>query len=286
MNIINGLRLVAQQLSERKPVVNCYSVTSECEKWHVYINLRDQRGRSLILNGLSQPLLSDVWETAVKYLSPDVVIDVGANYGEFGLGVQYKEGTKVLLVEANPTLNRYLKKSIRSHPNSEAIELAEILACAPAMSGEKLDLFVDSRWSGYSSVIIPNNHTGRGTLVHCPCETVDSFLHNENCDSLVFKIDVEGYEGQVLEGMKNILTKPKSIFGIVEFNKECLVSAGCDPHELIRGLESIATLYRVSNDGDAVLKKVERPSDIPEGKEDVVVCNDCSLVDKINGLSR
>jgi FkbM family methyltransferase len=286
MNIANGLRLIFRQLRELKPVVNCYSVISEYEKWYIYVNLRDQRGRSLILNGLSQPLLSDVWETALKYLSPDVVIDVGANYGEFGLGIQYRKGTKVLLVEANPTLNRYLKKSISSHPNTENIELAEILACAPAMSGKKLDLFVDSRWSGYSSVIIPNNHTGRGTLVHCPCETVDSFLHNENCDSLVFKIDVEGYEGQVLEGMKNIFKKPKSIFGIVEFNRECLIAAGCDPHELIRGLESIATLYRVSNDGDGILKKVERSSDIPEGKEDVIVCNDLSLVETINGLIR
>lgn len=279
MNILNGFKLIFRALIEMKPSVNCYSESSESEKWYLYTNMRDQRGRSLILNGLSQPNLSRVWRAGIRHFSPHLVIDVGANYGEFGLGVKYADTTKVLLVEANPTLNRFLKKTIKSHPNADQIELAEILACGQEKEGEELELFVDSRWSGYSSVIVPEDYQGRGKLIKCPCETVDSFVDDIKCNTLAFKIDVEGYEFQVIEGMRKVLDRTQEIFGLIEFNKSSLTAAGCDPNKFVEELQAIGDLYRVSNSGSATsLLRVKSVTDVPDGKEDLVICNTPSFI--------
>jgi FkbM family methyltransferase len=216
--------------------------------------------------------------------SPDVVIDVGANYGEFGLGVRYKKISKILLVEANPRLCRYLKKSMALHPESDRIELVSVMACGPEMCGEEMDLFIDSRWSGYSSAIVPQDHQNRGVLVGCPCETIDSILGNDNHGKLMFKIDVEGYEGQVLSGMANTLNKSNSIFGMIEFNRECLIAADCDPEQLINNLQCSGSTYRVASGRGPRLIKVDQAEDIPQGKQDIIDCNDRVLIERINEM--
>ncbi|MEH7255577.1 hypothetical protein V7111_26055, partial [Neobacillus niacini] len=49
----------------------------------IFINSEENRGRALLIsNGMTQKRLTNFWTKAVNDYSPDLVIDVGVNYGE------------------------------------------------------------------------------------------------------------------------------------------------------------------------------------------------------------
>ena len=69
--------------------------------------------------------------------------------------------------------------------------------------------------------------------------TIDDFLEAENWPSIgLIKIDVEGAEYQVFNGMKRLLRKQNNLNIIFEFNRLRFEEIGINPLEFLQSLET------------------------------------------------
>jgi len=188
-------------------------------------------------------MLKNIWKRAINELEPQVVIDVGVNYGEFLFAERYPSAERVIGIEANADLAPFLERSRNEHKDKSKIELH--YALASNASNEKRQFFVDESSSGRSSVICRDSTTCRELEIRTVA--IDDLIADLciPCETLVFKIDVEGFEPQVLLGMVSTLRKYRNIFGIIEFNEQLIDQAGSDPEQFLRMLAQTFSLWSI-----------------------------------------
>lgn len=188
----------------------------------IVINLSDYRAFSLLTRDISaQKQLVDFWINAVQVEKPDIVIDVGVNYGEAIFSAIYPENTQIYGIEANPKLIPYIKTSRRIHPNQNKIKIFNRIASDEEK--DNLEFFIDRESSGTSSQLKIKN-ANEYEVINIKSMVVDNlFIQEELKDKKVlFKIDVEGYEYKVLRGMKNIINSASSVLGYIEIDNHLL----------------------------------------------------------------
>lgn len=148
-----------------------------------------------------------VWQSLVRSLDPDVVVDIGANYGEVAFSVGYPADTSVYLVEANPSVGACLVKS--------SIGTGSVVIIAAASDEHRVaNFFPEPRSSGLSAL---DGSDGRSPI-RVPAVRIDSLVASAADDVLLFKIDVEGHEAKAFRGMAGLLAGVTSWAGIVECN--------------------------------------------------------------------
>ena len=77
--------------------------------------------------------------------------------------------------------------------------------------------------------------------------------------SLALKIDVEGYEGRVLQGMTGVLRRTGRFVGIVEFDADNLQRAGTPPADVLALMREFGTVARFGHDGQLVVVESTEP---------------------------
>lgn len=186
----------------------------------IYVNWKEPRGRAMLLGGgKGQPKVKNFWRACLDKLSPDLVLDCGANYGEMLFLPTYQKHMKVVAIEADPHLDGYLRKSWADHSNKSQIEIHNALASNESNAYSKF--YVKKIWSGASSAIKnPDLDPKNVEEITVPTITVDSLFSPAETKNkgLVFKIDVEGFEPFVLKGMKDLLASVDNCIGCIEFN--------------------------------------------------------------------
>ena len=162
--------------------------------------------------------------------SKSSIFDAGANLGIFSIYVAVKYPDSIIYAfEPTPTTFSALKENVKYYPNIKVFNYA---------LGEA---------EGNSSIIVmPNsgsNHIGEGGIP-VKIKTIDST--NFKIDFL--KIDVEGYEANVLNGAKETIRKYKPVIVMSAYHKEN------DKEELPRILKGIYPDYvcELNNDGEEV----------------------------------
>lgn len=254
----------------------------------VFVDPDDQRGRTII-RGLGrglQPGLRRIWHAAVAGLRPTIVLDVGLNYGEFLFAETYPAGTRLIGIEANPGLRRWISRSVELHPNRGQMEIVYALASDRAQ--ERQTFYVDRAWSGGSSAV---PRADGATVEECevPSLPVDSLFEGRELagETLLFKIDTEGYEPVVLRGMRELLRGCGSSLGIVEFDSEHLEPLGVDVDEYLRFLFERFTVYALDFSGRATRLREPRLSLLQEvcGAEhvttDLLLASDPGLLARV-----
>lgn len=224
----------------------------------IFVDSKDRRGLQII-RGLGkghQPELRRVWHDAVLRLQPTIVLDVGLNYGEFLFAETYDRRTKVIGIEANDGLQGWIEKSKKIHPNSDQIEI--IYALASDRADERCAFYVDKNWSGASSAILPASadESYRREIRSITVDSIFDGLALEE-ESLLFKIDTEGYEPAVLKGMRRLVGSCKWSLGITEFNSELLRRLEPDLDRFLSLLMKHFSVY--SFDGSGRLLAVDEP---------------------------
>lgn len=209
----------------------------------IYVNPRENRGRALLIkDGVTQARLAVFWSRAIQQYKPSLVVDVGVNYGECLFSVSYPSGTRVYGIEANKHLFQYIMQSREEHPNKEQIHLVHAFA---SDRGEEEQLFyIDTHWSGTSSAsYMPSHQMIEETVV--PTITVDSLFEQEEIytHDLLFKVDVEGFEGFVLKGMEKLLRSCRTAVGLIEFDSHYIQNSGIDIDEFLLFLQRHFTIY-------------------------------------------
>lgn len=163
-----------------------------------------------------------VWENDLsrilkKYLQPgDVFLDIGANIGYHSLFVaaHLRDTGRVYAFEPLPRLAKQIESSIQSNGFSN------VTVCNFGLAENNDDdrtIYIRDENTGGSSLFRYDhleNVRIKG-LEKIKLRTLDSFLDSPRV--ALIKIDVEGYEFEVLKGAANVIAKTRPII-IVEFS--------------------------------------------------------------------
>lgn len=137
-----------------------------------------------------------LWRALLRMHPWSLILDVGANHGEMLLLPELPRNAQIYAFEPNPALTPLLRRSL-----ADSGVAAEVVEAAVGSMDGHIAMHVDLHWSGTSSLIAANT-SGAYKTVDVPITRLDTFLAVLNLSgSLLVKIDVEGLEWEVLQGL-------------------------------------------------------------------------------------
>ena len=140
----------------------------------------------------------------------DLFIDVGANAGSYTLLASGICKAKTIAIEPIKLTFDFFFKNVQLNGLGDNVSM--INAGAGAKAGS-MNFTTDEDITNH---VIAANETHSTNITTVPIVTIDS-IQRENQPSLI-KIDVEGFETEVLKGMANTLTEPSLKAIIIEIN--------------------------------------------------------------------
>lgn len=182
-----------------------------------------------------------------RYLKPGMnCIDIGANFGYYSILMGTAVGAmgNVICIEPNPSVVAVLKRSLELNGLSSR---AVVHSVAAAANRGTCHLYVPNSEPKNASIVSGAYADAGGRTVEVAMTPVDELT--ENLDRVDFvKIDVEGAEEQVVEGMRGTLERFKPAV-VLEFN-----AARCrDPHGFLKQMiEIYGPPHLIGYDADAV----------------------------------
>jgi FkbM family methyltransferase len=182
-----------------------------------FVNAEEKKGLSLSLHdGITQPRVVNFWRKIAEKFEPNIILDIGLNYGEILFSANYHKDALIYGIEPNKELKPYIEKSIQNHLNKDQIKIIYKLASDQTLYAQ--DFFVDKERSGNSSIFqLENREQIKKKIGSIKMDDLFKLRSIEN-QVVIFKIDVEGNEWKVLEGMKELLKRCPTFAGCIEFN--------------------------------------------------------------------
>jgi len=174
-------------------------------------SLMEPIGFHLLIDGIYEPEIQDI---ILRNLQPrSIFLDVGANIGAVTIPAAHKVGPdgKVLAIEASPTVFPYLDKNVKQNQ----LQNVELFNVAASNTITEIPFYE-----------APKEKYGMGSLgaqfgakpVFIPGLPMDSVLADQQIEHVdVIKIDVEGFELFVFQGLQNLLRKANSPLIVFEF---------------------------------------------------------------------
>jgi FkbM family methyltransferase len=176
----------------------------------------------------------------VRALGPGMtVVDAGAYLGFFTLLAADRVGSRghVHAFEPHPDSFRALRDNVRANGFDDRVTLVPMaLHDGPAI--RRFSLEDNPARSGLGG----GEEDGQSAAV--PCTTLDRYLGGRIPD--LVKVDVEGAEVAVLDGMARTLDRSGGGFAmIIEFNPGALREAGTAPEELLARVDEAGLRIRI-----------------------------------------
>jgi FkbM family methyltransferase len=167
--------------------------------------------------GSFNPETMCLWAAAMRLAAWDVIIDVGANYGELLVEPGVEKCPCVLAVEPNPAILPYLAKTVSAAHNITIVNLAI------AHADSERRFAVHPTWSGMSRL-----GDGPDSIV-VKTTTIDSLVSTHVAQragavgafdgmKLLLKIDVEGSEPEVLSGADRAVRETAEFCCLIEIS--------------------------------------------------------------------
>jgi FkbM family methyltransferase len=185
---------------------------------------------------------------AINHLSINAIVDIGANVGQFASSV-YKEGFKGKIVSFEPLQNVHnilIKNSLNFVKRNPQSQINWVIAPAIALGeSEKVSQINVSTRSSCSSITtmlalhkeaLPDaKFLNKEQITIKTLDSIwDQYITSE--DQVLVKIDVQGYEYQVLQGANKSLSKTKAV--LIEVSISPLFEDQKTWHEILKYLES------------------------------------------------
>jgi FkbM family methyltransferase len=188
---------------------------------------------------------SSFW--ALTYLKKgDIVLDIGGNIGQTALMMAKKLGNtgSIYSFEPYPVTFQQLEKNLSL--NGVISNKIQAVNTALGERPGKMMMYQDCVTNSGANRMVPQAMatTNGNDQVSVPVSTIDIFVQQESLDIIDFiKIDVEGFEMQVLQGGAHTLAdlKPRLF---IELDDNNLKKQGSSAAELCRYLQSLGyTIY-------------------------------------------
>jgi FkbM family methyltransferase len=189
-------------------------------------NGRDVIVTAALMNGNYEPFTLRIFRQLISEAlvknpgKPCVVVDVGANIGVFTVtAARIDPRVQVFAFEPNPASYALLEENL-------LLNDLKNVTVTPSAVGEKAgsaSLDISSPQAGMHSIYGPG-----AERIEVPVVALDDFIAERQVVPAILKVDVEGYEPQVLLGMKSLLSRGEFRM-ILEFNSEHLKRGGKDP---------------------------------------------------------
>ena len=215
--------------------------------YSVFVNPDDFRARKKLIRESVRGRLqrnAQFWRSANRQLQPDVVLDVGLNYGECLFSCDYDSQTRLIGIEANEGLRPCVEKSQQAHPNGSQMEIH--FALASDTHRQASDFYVMQHWSGGSTAIAEVTEEVEAEYEKVETESlrIDELLKStlQSDQLLLFKIDVEGFEPAVLRGMEESVQAVETAIGLIEYDTK-LLDQSTDTAEMF--WENVQRQFRV-----------------------------------------
>ena len=183
-------------------------IIREIQGSKMYLDLKDKGISSdLALDGIREPESTKMIQKILR--KGNIVVDIGANIGYYALmesRLVGKDGT-IYAIEPSPTNIEFLNKNIKLN-NCKNIDVYQI----GMGSKEGLVKMYISPHSNLNS-LIPLKNKKIIKVIDINTTRLDTFLEDKRYPDLI-RMDVEGYEYNIIKGMKNTLKvkKPLKLF--------------------------------------------------------------------------
>lgn len=202
-----------------------------------YMHAGDNYLTQLVVNtGEYEPTETQLVRQILK--DGDVFIDVGANIGWYTVHSAKIVGAngRVYAFEPEPNNLDLLRKNV------EANNLKNVTVDERALSSEagSFKLFLEKENLGKHSLVV--EHAGE-RYINVQTMRFDDYWANRG-DIRLVKIDTEGAEGMILDGMRDTLRTQKNMELIVEFAPFRLVKSGYDPDKFLSDMYQLG--YKAS----------------------------------------
>lgn len=166
------------------------------------------------LNGVFEPDSVELFRTLVK--PSDIALDIGANIGCTGLLLSML-AKRVFCFEPSPTTFALLQKNIKA----ASVANVELVNAGLGCREEDLKLVFNpnNRSGGFVTTEVLEGHTVEAIKIL----SGDSYIQSANLEQQIgfIKIDVEGFELAVIEGLTQTITTHKPVVTL-ELNHWCL----------------------------------------------------------------
>lgn len=177
------------------------------------LDLKEDTGISyeLFKTGIREPYITKALQEEIK--PGDVILDIGANIGYYALleARLVGEKGKVYAIEPVPNNMELLRRNIKlnDYSNIETFQLA-------IGSENKVDSIYISRKCNWSSML-KSKRNDSDIIKKIPVQviTLDNFLEDKLSPDLI-RMDVEGYETEIIKGMKELLSSGKPLKLLIE----------------------------------------------------------------------
>jgi len=182
-----------------------------------------------------------MWEPAIsrhissRLMPGDTFIDIGSNIGYYSLLASQKVGAtgKVFAIEASPTIYAALSANLAKNSASN-VYAHNVAVCADAC---EVTIYLNSAENRGASTIIVQEAERR----HAVAESVvkgnrlDGIIDiNAILQARLIKIDVEGAEWLVIQGMRDLLPRlPDNCEILIEVNAQALRDQNSSPEEFM-----------------------------------------------------
>ena len=205
-------------------------VRTECRGHEMYLDLTDvEVSRSLVSLGSWEEHETRIFSAAVK--EGMVVVDIGANIGHYTLEAARRVGEKgkVLAFEPEPHNFSLLCRNVEANRYRNVIPVQKALS---NRSGAARLTLSAGNLGGHHL----KNSGEHGEDVAVSMVTLDEFLLDEPRPINVIKMDAEGAEMGILEGMKGVLEANPDLILFTEFSPRAIQAAGHEPENFLRAL--------------------------------------------------
>ncbi len=260
-------RFYATHIQLKNDIALCRILT----RYKVYVDLRD-RGIAphLILDGYWETWLTQFLASIVK--PGDVCIDIGANFGYYSVLMSALSGDsgKTIAIEPNPAIAKLLRMT--AGLNSPGFKVEE--SALADKRGELMLTIPDELFGSASLVDQDFLHSVSTKSIPVKVKTLDEIVEEYNLSKIdIIKMDVEGAEPLVFEGMKKTIRQNPNLQIIMEYSPYLYQSSRdftkylfrhFEVHRLKDGIagealtnEAIKDLLALDDHTDLYLKKKE-----------------------------
>ncbi len=164
------------------------------------------------------------------------VLDIGANIGYTACLFAHamKVGSKVYAFEPDHLSFGLLDEVVH---RKKLIGAIEVMNAAVGSSDDHVEFWHNKKHSADHRVVTERfrSHTlddANTSIV--PITTIDTFVRNRNLQNISFiKIDVQGYELAVCEGMRRTLERFPELYVCLEYAPDAMLELGFEPRTLL-----------------------------------------------------